>query len=118
MLHNVFTCDMVNRTEHALRNHVEGFRSRKVVLEDRTAFKTDCEKKEEWSYVNFFEFKNEEVLHLRQTLSRQHPIRSTGWIENIFAENDMKVLRSKPNMLYFLKAGKRSITYWDELSKE
>lgn len=75
-------------------------------------------KKEEWSYVNFIEFKKEKVLHLRQGLSRQHPILGTGWLENNFAENDVRVLRSKLNMLSFLKVGKRSITYWDALSKE
>lgn len=76
------------------------------------------DKKEEWSYVNVFELKNEKVLQLRQTLSRQHPILGRGWLENIFAENDVKVLRRKLNMLSFLKAGERSVTYWDALSKE
>lgn len=68
MLLNVFSCDMVNTTEHSLRNCVKSFRSRKVLLEDRSAFRTDCGKKEEWSYVNFIELKKQKVLHLRQTL--------------------------------------------------
>lgn len=63
-------------------------------------------------------FKNKKGLHLRQVLSRQHPILGAGWPENLFAENDVKVLRIKLNMLSFLKAGKRSITYCDALSKE
>lgn len=89
-----------------------------MVLEDRSAFKTDCDKKEERTYVNFIEFKKEKVLHLRQALSRQHRILGTGCLENSFAENDVRVLRSKLNMLSFLKVGKRSITHWDALSKE
>lgn len=101
---------MVNRTEHILRNCVKGFRSRKVVLEDTSAFKTDCDKKEKLSYVNFIEFKNKTDSLYTTPCSR--------WLENIFAENDVKVLRNKLNMLSFLKAGKRFITYWDALSKE
>lgn len=58
--------------------------------------------------MNFIEFQKEKVLHLRQILSRQYPILGAGWLENRFAESDVKVLRSKQNMLSFLKVGKRS----------
>lgn len=114
MLLNIFTCDMVNRTDHTLRNCVKG----QGRWSWRTGVPSRQTKKEEWSYVNFIEFKKEKVLHLRKALSRQHPILGTGWLENNFAENDVRVLRSKLNMLSFLKVGKRSITYWDALSKE
>lgn len=43
-------------------------------------------------------------------LSRQYPVLGEGWLENIFAENYAKVQRRKLNMLFSLKAGKRSIT--------
>jgi len=40
-----------------------------------------------------------------------------GWLENSFAEKDLKVLSSKLDILYFLRAGKRPISYWAALAE-
>ncbi|KAK4826859.1 hypothetical protein QYF61_011896 [Mycteria americana] len=59
-------------------------------------------------------FKKEKVLHLRQTNSRQHYMPGAGWLENSFAEKDLKFLSSKLNMLSFPEAGRRPITCCEE----
>lgn len=115
ILFSVFNCELGNRTERNLRNFIKGFKSRKVVDNWRTGLpsRRTGTRWKNGATCSSLSSKKEKVLHLRQT----NYMPGAGWLEKSFAEKDLKVLSSKLNMLAFLKAGKRPITYWAALVK-